>query len=275
MLYIDKKNIFSHLDSLPFNGSMYKIGFQAFNYLPDDCTRHADVTSFNTSIAHCTTKFTQPFPTSFKSFFPSWTFGEVDLGSHRGRVTPESNYFHQTNLLILHYQRADFDTFIKNTKNAVVNHQYLNGTESDLESIEKLSKLENHQLASSHKVSMYLNFLRNETQYRDSFTRENLPKRDAMEFSDMSDLLKNLDFALQFNRKHVRKLIAFCIQGKSDSLKEWVAHFQYMKHSSYKFFSCLLILLLANSNVNLLGQSAFFLQIQLGQQVEILYYALH
>ena len=156
-VYTSHTLIQAHLNALPYNGSMYKVGFYA-DSIPrvDDCNPEEDITS-------TTTQFTCPSASQHKSFFPSTTFKHMDLGSHGGVVSvtgPGKNIFHSSNLVILHYHNRCFLSVMRSCETVVISHGYIYQNDSTAKRIEKLEAKGASGYNSFHKAVYYLHYLR-------------------------------------------------------------------------------------------------------------------
>ena len=147
------RNIFN---SIPIDGHKYKCSF-TMNSLPLE--GNDDPLSI--------TNFSQPWRTTFKSFFHSNSFLRCDLGSHSGLVLPpcDSNLFIETNLIIIHYHHQRCERFIENSRKVLVSHKYIDETDDYATQINKLSHLASSSVNSIHKIHYYLDYLSNPQNY--------------------------------------------------------------------------------------------------------------
>lgn len=159
----DRLSLEKYLASLPYDGQKYRIGYYANNIPSTEQCRNEN---FNVADSEVFSMF---FPNSRnKTLFPSWTFKSIDLGSHEGLVEHDKDYFHYTNLAVLHYNFSPFNKSIVNLKNALVNSGYILMDETTTKMISKLSNLlaKNPLVASNHKVTYFLEYLRNPSSFR-------------------------------------------------------------------------------------------------------------
>ena len=155
----DPTIIRDYLKQLPYDGARLKIGYQCFATVFPNCSD-----SDNTFI---TARHTSPMgPTTFKTFFASVSFGEIDLGGHIGEVyAPFNNsVLHYTDLSIVHYHYQCFDRIMRVTERAVLSHQYILPTDTLQQKIDKLHNLTwdfptNCRQASCHKAYDYWLYL--------------------------------------------------------------------------------------------------------------------
>ena len=156
-VYTSHIRIQAHLNSLPYNGSMYKVGYYSDVIPPlDNCLPEDDITS-------TTVLFSCPQRSTHKTFFPSKTFEHMDLGSHAGSVSvsgPGKNVYHTSNFLILHYHNQCFLSYVKNCETVIVSHGYVYQNDSIERRIEKLSAKNGQDYNSWHKAAYYLTYLK-------------------------------------------------------------------------------------------------------------------
>lgn len=156
---IDRDVIQDYLDQLVYDGAKYQVGWSADNMIQLGCKDSED--SFITE-----TTFHPVTKTTFKTFFPSFSFKDLDLGSHHGNVLPQYNNIstHATNLNILHYHWQCFGRMIQATKQAVIRTGYLKGNETREESIYILGNMsydfpQKCRVSSCHKVYQLWQYL--------------------------------------------------------------------------------------------------------------------
>lgn len=147
---ICKHTILNEFNNLPINGNKYKCSY-IINSLP---TKENDNPLDNVY-------FTQPYKTTFKTFFFSKTYLHCDLGSHEGSVVApyDSSHYNETNLLIIHYHNQKCETFIDNCRKAMVSHGYISAGDNYFRQFEKLKNINSKVCQSGHKVKIYLDYL--------------------------------------------------------------------------------------------------------------------
>jgi hypothetical protein len=174
---ISKEIIRNTFNKLIVNGYKYKCSC-AMNSLPLD--------SKDNPLDYV--YFTQPFKTSFKTFFNSKTHLYCDLGSHVGKVISpyeEENKENETNIMIIHYQNQNFYRYIDNCKKAIVSHEYISLNDDKETQISKLSKI--WGVPSIHKVELYLKYL-TDPSYCNSYYNSFIEQPDKFKFEKLKNL---------------------------------------------------------------------------------------
>lgn len=138
------------LSELPVTGQRYKASLTMWS-----------VPRAETSNRPCldVVKFTSPQFTHLKSFFHSESFISVDLGGHVG-VSSKNEGVIDTGLTIIHYHSTSVEDTIRRARQVLISHDYLSQEDSDEEALQKLGALEGRRMSSSHKVRLYLEYLR-------------------------------------------------------------------------------------------------------------------
>ena len=148
---ICKEIIRNSFDNLVINGYKYKCSY-TMNALPLESREDPLEYIY----------FTQPWHTTFKTFFYSKTYLNCDLGSHVGTVISpyqQHGIENETNILIIHYHNQNFETYIENTKRAMISHKYIDSNDDIETQVKKISALYSLPIASGHKVKIYHRFL--------------------------------------------------------------------------------------------------------------------
>jgi hypothetical protein len=141
----------------------------------------------------CITNFSQPWKTTFKSFFHSHSFLRCDLGSHNGLVLPpcDSNLFIETNLIIIHYHNQKCERYIENCRKVILSHKYIDETDDYTNQINKLSHLVNSSINSVHKVQHYLHYLSNPQNYVANYYENFKNMSNTYQFNELCNTFIN------------------------------------------------------------------------------------
>jgi len=180
-VFIDKEIVRNSFNNLIINGYRYKCGY-TINIYP---TCHQ-----NNPLDY--EYFSHPATTNFKTFFNSKTFLSIDLGSHDGSVIApyqDVSKDNKTDIMIIHYQYQNFQSFMNNCKQAIISHGYIHPNDSKDLQIQKLS-MHNNYAPSFHKVNFYLRYLC-DPKYSDEYYNEYITKPDKYKFDKLKNLFIN------------------------------------------------------------------------------------
>lgn len=135
---------------LPVTGQRYKASFVVWSHPKEAyCSRPCcDIETF----------FAPQF-THLKSFFHSDSFVSVDLGGHTG-VSTQNKGFIDTGLTVIHYHNTSVDDTMRRAQQVLISHKYIDAADTAEQEHEKLSALEHKRMSSSHKIDLYLSYLR-------------------------------------------------------------------------------------------------------------------
>jgi len=137
--------------------------------------------------------FTQPTYTKFKTFFNSKTYLNCDLGSHVGTVISpyqQDGIENDTNILIVHYHNQNFESYIENTKRAMISHKYIDLNDDIETQVKKISVLYSLPIASGHKVQIYLKFL-TDNNYKNDYYNAFIDIPNKYKFDKLFKLFTN------------------------------------------------------------------------------------
>ena len=197
LLSVDRLTILSHINNLVYNGSKYKVGFQALNRVRDNCSDEED-TILTAS------DFSPVFKTKFKTFVPSISYKHIDIGGHTATISkPYDNSVHiKSNLTILHFHFHCFGRYVALFKQAVIRHGHLSGRETEEEEIVKLEANPCVQLwkeipkkcgcVSCHKVGGYYSSIKNRTYVELDYIQSESRKEGDLTFKDLNYKLTKL-----------------------------------------------------------------------------------
>jgi len=177
---IDKEVIRRSFNNLVINGYKYKCSY-TMNSLPLDSRDNP------LEYVH----FTQPFKTTFKTFFYSKTFWSCDLGCHIGCLIPpyeDENIFNETNIAIIHYHNQSFYRHMDNCKKVLISHNYINVNDDKETQTHKLTVLPG--CPSGHKVIMYLKYL-TDPLYPVNYYKSFIEQPDKYKFEKLKNLFIN------------------------------------------------------------------------------------
>jgi len=180
------------INNLPVDGRRYKFSYYSHSIPVTNCTFGDDPAA--------TTFFEKPWKTDLKTFFVGSTFQETDLGNHYGRVlepTFSNADFCASDLAIAHYHYGCFDVRMFNTKKALISHGYISENDSVNVQIGKLSQLDAGSINSGHKVTIYLDYLKDPVTFRLKFEQRSSANtdpehKDVMIFHGISTLVSQL-----------------------------------------------------------------------------------
>ena len=134
---------------LPVTGQRYKASFTVWShpkekYCAQPCRALED--------------FTTPQFTHMKSFFHSDSFVSVDLGCHVGESKLNTGFI-DTGLTIIHYHSVSIADSMRRARQVLVSHGYIKQGDSVEQELEKLLSLKGQNIASFHKIDLYLSYL--------------------------------------------------------------------------------------------------------------------
>jgi hypothetical protein len=147
--------ITEYLDSLPMDGSRYKLGYMANFFPPPNCATRDDATLYTMTggISAIT----------FKKFFATWSYLDTDLGAHGGTVREPFNNTRiiETDLAFAHYHFQCFASRTENTRRALVSLHYIDESDTLAQQLAKILVLSKRpcDYVCCHKVPEYLDYL--------------------------------------------------------------------------------------------------------------------
>jgi hypothetical protein len=209
---LSKDAITHYINSLPFDGAMYKAGYVASNKIEKHLCRDDD------NVFVTSTTFS-PFRKSMaKTFVASPSYDHMDLGGHTGRTHPafRGKDYHITRLALVEFHTQCFHRVLENDMRAMLSHGYLTtknvlvGDDKDDHHhhhhhhhlrrdqkeamIEILSALlvdfpQHCRIPSCHKAFEYLQYLKNPERSEMNYYLENAPTVDSFNSTLLRDSL--------------------------------------------------------------------------------------
>jgi hypothetical protein len=200
---VEKAEIIDYLsNNITYDGSMYKASYTTFSRLSEETCQSSN--PVDEDMVALSSYFTPVETYASKSFFASWSFKGVDLGSHSGEVvkhfksSSSSDKFIFSRLIIVHYHFSCYERFVLTNEIAVLSHKYTDKNASATDQmIQLLPLVEDYpmgcKILSCHKVYEYVLHLLAPEMHKAYYTNKHFRNEHSVKFPEMKLLINSLN----------------------------------------------------------------------------------